>query len=379
MKMPEISRKFAEYDLTHQMKRKTMVLLILIGIIALAVIAGVAFVNQPAFGRHPRGERLERILRSANYRDGAFRNRHLTPQLTSDRSRASVMLGFLFRRDPNLRPTEPIDAVYTDLRGVPADSDYLVWFGHSSYLLQIGGKRILVDPVFCKAAPLGFINAPFAGTAIYSPDDMPPIDYLVITHDHWDHLDHQTVTRLRERIGTVVCPLGVGEHFEYWGFDPKRLIEMDWDEETTTDDGFTFHCLPARHFSGRGPKANQTLWASFLLETPSTSVFMGGDGGYDTHFAEIGERFGGVDLAILENGQYNADWRYIHSMPDQIGVEARELKARRVLTVHHLKYALARHPWDEPLATELRMIREDSLDLLRPRIGEVVPFSHSER
>lgn len=255
---------------------------------------------------------------------------------------------------------------------MPEDSDWMVWFGHSSYLLQLSGKRVLVDPVFCMASPVSFVNKPFKGTDIYKPEDMPEIDYLVISHDHWDHLDYQTVVQLKERVRKVICPLGVGEHFERWGYDKENLVELDWKEDALLDNGFTVHCLPARHFSGRGLTPNQTLWASFLLETPSRKVYIGGDGGYDTHFEEIGRQYPDIDLAILENGQYNEDWQHIHLMPTALGEAARDLKAKRLVTVHHSKYALARHPWDEPLKNELEAATRNSLDLIAPEIGEVV-------
>ena len=248
----------------------------------------------------------------------------------------------------------------------------LVWFGHSSYLIQTGGKRILVDPVFSMASPVSFVNKPFKGTELYQPDDMPNIDYLVISHDHWDHLDYHTVKRLKDRIETVICPLGVGEHFDYWGFDKDRIVELDWNEDARLAPGFMIHCLPARHFSGRGLTANQSLWASFLLETPSQKIYISGDGGYDTHYAEIGERFSDIDLAILENGQYDKEWSLIHLMPQYMAQTARDLKAKRVLTVHHSKYALAKHRWDEPLKNAEEMKNKDSLDVLMPVIGEIV-------
>ena len=248
----------------------------------------------------------------------------------------------------------------------------MVWFGHSSYLIQTGGKRILVDPVFCIASPVSFVNKPFKGTELYTPDDMPDIDYLVISHDHWDHLDYNTVKKLQDRIGAVICPLGVGEHFEYWGFDKERIVELDWNEDARLAPGFMIHCLPARHFSGRGLTANQSLWASFLLEAPSQKIYIGGDGGYDTHYAEIGNRFPDIDLAILENGQYDKEWSLIHLMPQYMAQTARDLKAKKVLTVHHSKYALAKHRWDEPLKNAEEMKNKDYLNVLIPEIGEVV-------
>lgn len=339
---------------------------------AALLLAGLLFVRRPEFGRLPQGTRLERVRRSPNYRDGAFRNRHATPQLTSGKGRLRTMLGFLFRDRSRLRPEGPLPAVRTDLGALPADRDWLVWFGHSSYLLQVGGIRVLVDPVFCKAAPLAFLNEPFAGTDIYTPEQMPAIDILLITHDHWDHLDYETVVRLKNRIGRVVCPLGVGEHFERWGFSPQHLLEPDWAETVAPLPDVLIHCLPARHFSGRGLRANQSLWASFLLEFPTRSIFVGGDGGYDTHFALIGARFPDIDLAILENGQYDTDWRYIHTLPEELPRIVRELGARRVVTVHHSKYALARHPWEEPLETERRLADAVPAEIRVPAIGE--PF-----
>lgn len=156
------------------------------------------------------------------------------------------------------------------------------------------------------------------------------------------------------------------------GGAPERIVELDWEEQALLDDGFRIHCLPARHFSGRGLARNRSLWASFLVTGSRRKVFIGGDGGYDTHFAEIGMRFPDIDWAILENGQYNEGWKYIHLMPGYMAAVARELKAAKILTVHHSKYALAAHPWDEPLKNARRMRDRDSLPVVIPQIGEVV-------
>lgn len=343
-------------------------------VIALVVLAAaiVLYLNQPKFGRAPRGERLARIERSVNYRDGEFRNQEPTPQLTSGKGRARTMLDFLFEKRERNRPEAALPAVKTDLKGISGTDDVLVWFGHSSYLMQSDGKRILVDPVFEDAAPVSFFNKPFEGTDIYQAEDMPDIDYLVITHDHWDHLDHVTMVKLRERVKTVVCPLGVGEYFEQWGFDKGRLVELDWNEQADLGDGFTVFCLPSRHFSGRTFRANQTLWASFMFETPSRHVYFSGDGGYDGRFAEIARRFPYIDVAVMENGQYNKDWRYIHMMPEEQAKAIKDLKPRKVFSGHNGKYALAKHPWDEPLEHIAEVAERDSLNVVMPIIGERV-------
>lgn len=341
--------------------------IIILSIVGVLIIAAVIFVNLPRFGRTPSGERLKRIEQSPNYNHGEFRNQTPTPQLTSDKGRAQVMLDFFFKKSEHNRPEGIIPTVKSDLKNLSTDKDAVVWLGHSSYFLIVGGKRFLVDPVFYDAAPVWFINRPFRGTDLYKAEDMPPIDYLVITHDHWDHLDHTLVKKLRGSIGKVICPLGVGEHFERWGYAADRLVELDWHEQAELDPTHTIYCIPTRHFSGRGTKANQTLWASFVLKTPSRTIYIGGDGGYDDRFVRLAEQFPQIDLALIENGQYNADWRYIHMLPADFAQAVKDLGARNVIGGHNSKYALARHSWREPL-DNIASIET----VITPTIGSVV-------
>ncbi|EKC60309.1 outer membrane protein romA, partial [human gut metagenome] len=183
----------------------------------------------------------------------------------------------------------------------------------------------------------------------------------------------------RDRTGRVVCPLGVGEYFEYWGFDPQRITELDWGEQAALGGGFTVYCRPARHFSGRTFRANRTLWASFVVETPSQRIFLGGDGGYDTHFADVAREFPNLDVAVLEDGQYSEDWRYIHMLPADLKRAVEDLGARRVFPVHNSKYALARHPWDEPLNNAAALAAENpEAGIVLPRIGEPVRLDRSD-
>lgn len=227
---------------------------ILLSIVVLLAAAGIAFVNQWSFGRLPRGERLERIRRSPNYHDGQFRNLHPTPQMTSGKGFAGSMWGILFGSKERREPASALPVLKPDLHRLERAEDALVWFGHSSYLLQLDGVRLLVDPVLTYKWPMSLFFSPFKGTDVFSPEDMPDIDCLIVTHDHWDHLDYRTVMQLKERIGRVVCPLGVGEHFEYWGFDSDRIVELDWNESCGLSDGFRIHCLRAI-FQGAGCSA----------------------------------------------------------------------------------------------------------------------------
>ncbi len=344
-----------------------IVLLMIIGII----LIGVVFINRPEFGKIPEGPRKQRIENSPHYKEGKFQNLSLTPQLTSDKGIVRNMLGFLFRKDENLRPHTAIPVVKTDLWNLDRNAEILIWFGHSSYFLQTNGKRILVDPVFMEASPVSFVNKPFKGTEVYKPEDIPDIDYLVISHDHWDHLDYKTVSKIKDRTRKVVCPLGVGAHFEYWDFPLDQIVELDWYEDAVLDQGFKVYCKPARHFSGRGLSPNQSLWASYVLKTPTITVYIGGDSGYDSHFKEIDQQFE-IDLAVLENGQYDNDWKYIHTLPENLARAIQDLNPKKILTVHHSKFALAKHPWKEPLERISKVAEKDSLPLITPRIGEIV-------
>ncbi|MDD4847878.1 MAG: MBL fold metallo-hydrolase [Bacteroidales bacterium] len=341
-------------------------ILICIGII---VVGAIIFLNRPSFGRTARGDRKARIEKSPNYKNGAFKNELPIKLMTIDGNMLTFMWEMAFRKNENVTPKEAVPAIKTDLSLLP-EENLIVWFGHSSYLLQLSGKKILVDPVFERASPVRFFNKPFRGTDIYHAEDMPDIDYLIISHDHWDHLDYQTVKELRDKVKKVIVPLGVGEYFEYWGFAPDQIIEMDWHETTTFSDGFDIYCLPAQHYSRRGLKGNQTLWASFLIQTPEKEkVYLGGDSGYGTHFKKIGEQFHEIDFAVLENGQYNNNWNQIHALPQQLQTEIAELNAKQVITVHHSKYSLARHSWDEPLKTE-RQLAEQGVNMLILTIGK---------
>ena len=350
-----------------------LTLYIILAAIILFTLIVILYTRQAKFGNPPSGERLERIRRSPNYRDGKFQNVHLTPSLTEGYSFGRVLYEFMFKKVPGRSPLEMVPAQKTDLVNIPAEDDVLVWFGHSSYFMQLSGKKILVDPVFSgNASPVPRSNKAFRGTDQYTVHDLPEIDYLFITHDHYDHLDYDTFLQLISRTDTVICGLGVGSHLERWGFPKDKIIEKDWNETFALEGGFTVHTTTARHFSGRRFKRNNTLWMSFVLETPRLKLFLGGDSGYDTHFAEIGKQYGPFDLAILENGQYDAKWKYIHLLPEEVLQAGKDLKAKRVLPVHSSKFALAQHAWNEPLKRLAVSNETMHVPLVTPVIGEKV-------
>ncbi|RPD42187.1 MBL fold metallo-hydrolase [Chitinophaga barathri] len=349
---------------------------LLIGILGLLVLLAVItfiYMKQSKFGKAPSGERLEMIKRSPNYKDGKFQNLHLTPSLTEGYNIFEVTWEVLFKKSPRRRPVDSLPSIKTNLRNIPADKDVLVWFGHSSYFMQIDGKRILVDPVLSgNASPIPGTTTSFNGSDIYTVADLPDIDYLFISHDHYDHLDYETLTKLRPRVRKVICGLGVGAHFEHWGYTKDQLAERDWHQTLEPDSGFIIHTTPARHFSGRGFTRNNTLWMSYVLQTPTMKIYIGGDSGYDTHFADIGNKFGPFDLVMIDNGQYDIKWKYIHTQPAEALQAAHDLKAKRLFPVHSSKFMLANHPWDEPLAKISELNKTIGIPLVTPFIGEQV-------
>lgn len=342
-------------------------ILILVAVIG---IGAAIVLNLPSFGKVPSGKRLARIEQSPNYRNGEFRNLEETPQMTSRKSTWRTMYDFFFPDVKDLSPKKALPAVQTDLHSLPDNT--MVWFGHSSYLLNVNNTKLLVDPVFHSASPFPFMVKPFEATYNYSSADMPDtIEVLIITHDHWDHLDYKVMKELKDRIGHVVCPLGVGAHFEYWGFDTAKITELDWNDEIHIAD-LKLTCLPTRHFSGRGLKQRQSLWGSFTLETGTYTIYIGGDSGYGKHIAEIGKRFPNIDLALMENGQYNENWKHIHFLPADLRKALNDIGAKRYFTGHNSKFVLAQHPWYEPLNNVQAYAKEDNLNVITPKIGEVV-------
>ncbi len=361
-------------------KKTKRIMIIFFILIAIILGAGTIVMNQAKFGKLPQGERLARIKESPNYKDGAFQNLSHTPELTEGYSMWKVAMNFFLQKKTDQKPTELIPHQKTNLHQLRPDENTVIWFGHSSYFIQVDGKKMLVDPVLSgHASPFSFSVKAFEGTDIYTYDDIPEIDYLFITHDHWDHLDYKTLKALKPKINTIICGLGVGSHLEYWGFEKENIIELDWNENTNLINGFDVHCKPARHFSGRGFKRNQTLWVSFAVITPNTQLFFGGDGGYDSHFEEIGKQFGKFDLVLLENGQYDKAWKYIHMHPDEVLQAAENLNAQQLIPVHSGKFDLANHAWYTPLKTISALHQDHPFKLITPIIGEKVLIGTHEK
>lgn len=340
-------------------------------LIVALIIAVNLFMRSAKFGKRAAGTQLDRIKCSPNYKDGGFQNISFTPNLKEGVSYLTVMQKFFFGKSKRNKPSVKLPSVKTNLHAI--NDNTLVWFGHSSYYMKLDGKTFLIDPVLSgHASPVKFTTKSFNGADVYSADDFPVIDYLFISHDHWDHLDYETLLALKPKVKKVITALGVAAHLQRWGFNDNIIIEKDWNEEVVLEPGFVVNTVPGRHFSGRGFKRNQSLWMAFVLTTPTTKMFLGGDSGYDTHFASIGKKFGLFDVAILECGQYHEYWHNIHMMPEEVVQAAIDLKAKKLMPVHWAKFSLSLHSWDEPIIRVTKESIKQHVNVITPMIGEAV-------
>jgi L-ascorbate metabolism protein UlaG (beta-lactamase superfamily) len=344
----------------------TIILLASVLVVALCFLA-----HFPAFGTHPGGDRKSRVLSSPNYRCGEFKNQSPTPVMADSNNKFNAFKDMLLHKNKRAIPSIAIPSVKTNLHQLPRSHDLVVWLGHSSFFMQLNGTRILIDPVLSgHASPFWFAVKSFDGSDIYTVDDLPSIDYLLITHDHYDHLDYHTTRALRGKVGKVITGLGTGAHLEGWGYNPADITELDWWDSLEPRAQLRITATPARHFSGRLFKRNQTLWVAFVIESAGCSIFVSGDTGYDHHFTDIGARKGPFDLAIVECGQYNQHWRYIHQMPEHAVQAAIDLGARVFMTSHWGKFNLSLHSWDEPIARVTTVASQRGVAQVMPMIGE---------
>lgn len=328
-------------------------------------------------GKKAAGTRWARMQASPAFKDGSFHNILPTEISRRDPAMFRAALKF-FTASVRTKPPKPIPHEKTDLHSLPDHVPHLVWFGHSSYLLKYRGFKILVDPVFSgHASPFSWMVRAYPGSDVYSAKDMPEIDLLVITHDHYDHLDYATMLELKPKIKKICTTLGVGAHLEYWGFDPALISELDWWESLNFAPGVTLTAAPTRHFSGRSFTPSPTLWAAFSLQWGDYKFFLGGDSGFDSQFKVIGEKLGPFDWAFLECGQYNEAWPLIHMFPERTAQAAKDLRAKVCMPVHWAKFSLSLHSWNEPIHRVIKAAEELQQSLAIPKIGQSIALGDS--
>ena len=314
----------------------------------------------------------KRSYTSINYNEGKFHNSVSTIMNTSDQGMIKSTLDFL-RGDPRRTPGHPLPAVsISNSVGLGKENFRVAWLGHSTCLIEIDGQRILTDPMFSdRASPVPFLGPKrFTKKLNFKVEDLPDIDVVLISHDHYDHLDYESILALQNKVKTFYVPLGVGGHLRRWGIAESQVIEMEWWQEQKHE-SLTFVATPARHFSGRGlTDRNKTLWSSWVIFGAEYRVFFGGDSGYFSGFKKIGEKYGPFDITMLESGAYDKAWAQIHMMPEETVQAHLDLRGRILLPIHWATFNLALHPWEEPIKRLLHQAEISSVEVATPKIGE---------
>ncbi|MEJ8801979.1 MBL fold metallo-hydrolase [Pontibacter sp. H249] len=359
------------------MKKFIKLTLYVLGVIIIAIIAGCSLTKfAPQFGDEATGQRLETILQSPNFRNREFQNPVETNMDLGFKEGIKAITSRLFGVEDDLTPAYTIAALKLDSSKLAAAQDtatVITWLGHSAFLVEIDGKRLLLDPMLGeRASPFGFMGPKRFSELPITLEALPKIDAVLISHDHYDHLDHTSIKQLEEKTTHFFVPLGVGAHLERWGVPASKITELDWWQEATFN-GLTFASTPSRHFSGRSLSDRmQTLWTSWVIRGSRDRIFFSGDSGYFDGFKEIGEKYGPFDITLMENGQYNELWSNIHMMPEQAVQAHIDLKGKLLMPIHWGTFALALHSWNEPIERITAKAKELQVPITTPRIGEPV-------
>lgn len=329
----------------------------------------------PQFGALSKNERLERIKKSPNYEDDHFNNLVETPVSGENTSMWETAWKFI-KGGKNREPDKVIETIPFSAEAFQNSTDGIAfsWFGHSTVLLKVDGKNILIDPVFSDhASPFSFIGAKgFKYSNQTLLDQLPQIDAVLISHDHYDHLDYETLLQLKSKVDRFYVPLGVGAHLEKWGVPKENIVEMDWWDESQFNDELMFAAVPMRHFSGRGISDRFcTLWAGWVIQSKNYRIIHTGDSGYGDHFAEIGNKYGPFDLTMVECGQYNEGWPFIHMMPEQSVQAHIDLKGKYMMPIHWGRFNLSLHEWTDPVNRATAEAILKNVDIITPVVGDI--------
>lgn len=349
---------------------------IILSLIILLIIIGVLFINlSPQFGGLASKQQQELFSKSKHYKDGKFLNNGGVKMEMSLKDSFKAMW-ILFKSNSKAEPNKNIAVQKVDSISIANynSKTRFIWFGHSTFLLQIKGKNLLIDPMFGDVpAPNPLLgNKRFSNELPIEIEKLPSIDAVLITHDHYDHLDYESIQKLKGKVKLFFTPLGIGIHLLKWGVKKERIIELDWWQEIKFDD-LTIRCTPAQHFSGRGiSDREKTLWCSWIIQSADENLFFSGDSGYASHFKEIGEQYGPFDFAFMECGQYNNLWPLVHMFPEETAQAGLDIKAKKMMPIHWGAFKLASHSWTEPVERISKKAKELNVDLVIPKIGEII-------
>ncbi len=305
--------------------------------------------------------------RAKNYKNGKFYNENEFEMIYSNPSKNYYV------SNKKQVPENKIKSEKLEVLGTLENELSITWLGHSSTLIQMHGLKILIDPVFSEcSSPVSFIGPKRFSELPQGINDLSKIDIVIITHDHYDHLDYNTIKMIDSKVSKYVVPLGVENHLERWGITQNKIVNMAWWEEINVD-GLTIGCTPARHYSRRGINDSyKTLWASFVLLDEHYKVFNSGDTGFQQHFAEIHDKYGDFDLALIDTGQYDTRWKSTHMVPEEAVEAGKMLKAKTIMPIHWGTFKLANHPWDDAVERFTQAAERENQSYITPKIGETV-------
>jgi L-ascorbate metabolism protein UlaG (beta-lactamase superfamily) len=351
--------------------RRAALVCLLAASCALVVVAPIL---RTQVGGRLEGERLKRATQSPNFIGKKFHNLQPPSQSTGEQGREQLK-HWLFGNEQRV-PLAPIPVVRhhrDEFLKFPSTGLRVTWMGHATALIEIDGVRVLTDPIWSeRASPLSFIGPKRFHPVPVEMSELPPIDAVLISHDHYDHLDMRTVRKLASLGTHFIVPLGVGTHFEHWHVPAEQVTELDWNEETSVK-GLSIVATPARHYSGRSPfLSNETLWASFVIKTPAHRVFFSGDSGYGHHFRTIGEQYGPFDITLIKIGASDPSWVDIHMTPEQAVQAHIDLRGKRLVPIHWGTFNMGFHAWNEPAERVLAAATSAQTEISIPRPGEFV-------
>jgi len=352
--------------------------LVIISLVVIGIIAGLLFMSfHPVFGGTPDAEQQEAYEGLENYQDGKFVNDTELEQGMDLRSLVTLIRDWVDRRS-NRIPTEKVPVMTPDWGMIGGEEDSLTWLGHSNFLLSIDGQVILIDPVFDDmVSPLSFIGSRrFTEDIFHLIEELPTIDAVFITHDHYDHLDYQSILALKEKTEHFFVPLGVDAHLKEWGIEKEDIIAMNWWEEVEWQ-GLNIAAVPARHYSNRTLfGANRTLWSGWVISGEEMNLYISGDSSYGDHFVEIGEVYGPFDLTLMEGGQYDHRWSDSHMFPEEAVQAHLDAQGDVMMLMHWGAFSLAVHDWNEPIIRALEAAEELGVQMIAPQIGETVQIKN---
>lgn len=336
------------------------------------------FLN-PQFGGKVEEKDLLKYQLSPNWKKGKFTNL----EKTSINITAKTLPGLLreqVRKAPERQPEKALKVLPFDaIKFAKNDKPKFIWYGHSVLLLQIGKKNLLIDPMFgADASPIGPVRTKrFSENTLEIIDKLPKIDAVLITHDHYDHLDLASIDKLKTKVDTFLVSLGLGRHLERWGIAADNIKSFDWWDHLFFE-GIEITFTPTRHFTGRGVTDRaKSLWGGWVFKTENHSVYWSGDGGYGKHFQTIGEKLGPFDIAFMECGQYNKNWHQIHLYPEESVQAALDANAQIVVPVHWAGFKLALHSWKQPVERFVAAAQSKKQTVFTPKIGEIVSFTEN--